>query len=301
MCRYAAAIARAVVEFLDAVLDSHARKVRLGELLLDDEKGFGGMGGSQEDLGEDCGIDEELISEHDNIDTNALAMEATRAFEAKPSEGFRPELNTEDTEHLPPVDSVHQSTTGDKSPFQNIKSMSLGSSDSPFPTPVVIRDDMQTPGTVYTSHKGSSGKPARTRKQFVYPILRPIENNKLQQMELTEDSLQMIPSKLPKRRNLGSDFIKKPQQTSSDSVTKEESPDSLPLPVEEPKCQFSTDRQLDDGEITKSDSNENLEDQKVRWHATPFEERLLKGTCPWKAALSRGKSLNLKKEPFEEI
>ncbi|XP_040381134.1 protein JASON-like [Oryza brachyantha] len=299
MCRYAATIARAVVEFLDAVLvgfflsffDSPARKVPLGELLLSDgEQGFGASRGSHEDLGEDCGIAEELMSEanylkligaipetpaelqsascqinlehyieHDSFLTNAPAVvEASPAFEAKSFEGlkceedhtFIPELKTEDTKHLPLVESVYQPATGDKSPFENIKSMNLGSGDSPFPTPLVLRDDMQTPGTVCTSHKGPSGKPVRTRKQFVYPIVRPIEN-KLRQMELTEES-----SKPSKRRNLSADSIKKPQLTSSDSVEKGESPDSLPLPKS--KCQLGIQRQLGD-EIPKSISDENLE------------------------------------------
>ncbi|KAL5200481.1 hypothetical protein ABZP36_021684 [Zizania latifolia] len=323
MCRCAGTIVRAVVEFLDAFLvgcflsffrlrpsprprvdspgsgrrDPLARKDRLGELLWDDEEGFGGNGGCHEDLADDSGIDEELrceanylklcgaISEtpaelrnvsyqinlennieHDDTHRNAPAVEATSAFEYKSSEGFqcgedrtlRPELNTEDNEHLPLVESDLQSALQDKSPLQSIKSMTLGSSDSPFPTPVVLRDDMQTPGTVYTSHKGSSmlGKRVWTRKQFVYPILRPIENN-LQSMELIEDSSPMLPSNPPKRRNLGTHSVKKPQQTSSDSVAKAESLDSLSLPPEESKYHHGTPKLLDDAELN-SDENHGV-------------------------------------------
>uniref|UniRef100_A0A0E0E572 Uncharacterized protein n=1 Tax=Oryza meridionalis TaxID=40149 RepID=A0A0E0E572_9ORYZ len=380
MCRCAAAIARAVVEFLDAVLvgcflsffrlrprpsdrddspgsgrrDSPAHKDRLGELLSDDDElGLGGRGGSHEDLADDCGSDEELRSEanflklcgtlsetpaelhntsyqinmesyieHDKIPTSVLAVEATPAFESKSSGGFEygedhiltPQLNTEDTEHLPLVKSVYQSAIQGNSPFQNIKSINDGSSDSPFPTPLVLRDDMQTPRTVYTSHKGSSGKRVRTRKQFAYPIFRPTEN-KLQKMQL-------------------SDSAKMTQQISSDSVVKGESLNSSHFPLEVSKYQLDRQRLLDAGERSKSNSDENLEvcslsrwlksspagnnlieeghafmtsednvdvdnhtprlskawdchgipnttrkygeDQHVSWHSTPFEERLIK-------------------------
>uniref|UniRef100_A0A0D9WT45 Protein JASON n=1 Tax=Leersia perrieri TaxID=77586 RepID=A0A0D9WT45_9ORYZ len=370
MCRCAAALARAVVEFLDAVLvgfflsffrprpradgsppvSSSARRRRdplvhedrLGELPSDDERGFGGSEGSHADLADDCGNDEELHSEanylkligtisetpaelqnfsyqinlEEYIETNALAVEKPTALDAKSPEGFL-------------------STIRDNSPFETIKSRTLGSNDSPFPTPLVLREDMQTPGTVYTSHKESSGKRVRTRKQFVYPILRPIENKlqHMEYMELTEDS-----SKPPERRSLGgTDSIMKPQLTYSDIVSKGESPDFLPL-LEESNSQLGTQRQLDD-EAPKSNSDENLEvcslsrwlksspasnesqsnnliekghvfmaseanwdvenptprlskawdrhgipnttrkyreDQKVSWHSTPFEKRLLK-------------------------
>uniref|UniRef100_A0A0E0LEI7 Uncharacterized protein n=1 Tax=Oryza punctata TaxID=4537 RepID=A0A0E0LEI7_ORYPU len=298
MCRCAAAIAWAVVEFLDAILlgcflsffrlhprprdrddsppgsgrrDSLAHKDRLGEMLSDDELGFGGREGPHEDLADDCGNDEELRSEanflklcgtlsetpvelhnisyqinmHDKIPTNVLVVEATPAFESKSSEGqcsfeygeghiLTPQLNTEDTEHLLLVESVYQSAVRGDSPFQN-----LGASDSPFPTPLVLRDDMQTPRTVYTSHKGSSGKFVRTHKQFVYPITRPTENE-LQQMQL-------------------SDSMKKPQQISAESVVKGESLNSSPLPFEVSKYQLGPQRLFDAGERSKSNLDEDFD------------------------------------------
>ncbi|KAG8074953.1 hypothetical protein GUJ93_ZPchr0006g45623 [Zizania palustris] len=306
MCRCAGAIVRAVVEFLDAFLvgcflsffrlrpgsrprvdspgsgrrDPLARKDRLGlglgELLWDDEEGFGGNGGCHEDLADDSGIVEELrceveelrceveelrgeanylklcgaISEtpaelrnvsyqinlennieYDNVHINTPAVEATSAFEYKSSEEFqcgedrtlRPELNTEDNDHLPLVESDLQSALQDKSPLQSIKR-----------------------------------KRVWTRKQFVYPILRPIENN-LQSMELIEDSSPMLPSNSnpPKRRNLGTHSVKKPQQTSSDSVAKAESFNSLSLPPEESKYHHGTPKLLDDAKLN-SDENHGV-------------------------------------------
>jgi hypothetical protein len=119
------------------------------------------------------------------------------------------------------VDSVPQSVLREKSPFWSIKNRFSGSSGSPCPTPLVLSDDMQTPGTIYTSQTGSSmsRKRVRTRKHFVYPVLRPIEN-RLHPMELTEGSLQMLPSNTPRQMNLRADYIKKPHKTSSNSVVK---------------------------------------------------------------------------------
>lgn len=125
---------------------------------------------------------------------------------------------------------------------------------------------MQTPGTIYTSHTGSSAsrKRLRTRKQFVYPVLRPIEN-KLQQMELTEDASPVLPSNTPKRINLGADYIKS-------SVDKVGLSKSLPfcfpndnassqeketLPQEESKCRISSPNLLDGGALSKSNSDES--------------------------------------------
>uniref|UniRef100_A0A453SYS6 Protein JASON n=1 Tax=Aegilops tauschii subsp. strangulata TaxID=200361 RepID=A0A453SYS6_AEGTS len=215
------------------------------------------------------------------------------------------------------LDSGPRSVLRDKSPFWSMQNRFSDCNGSPFPTPLVLRDDMQTPGTMYASHTGStmSRKRVRTRKQFVYPVLRPIEN-KLQQVEPSDDSSPMLPSSSPKRANLGADHIKR-------------SP-----PSEESKCQTRSPDLLDGGALSKSNSdekraamslthwlkpssrdNENQgspvftaasgmdadvenptprfpkawdgngipntttkykEDQKVSWHATPFEERLLR-------------------------
>ncbi|KAL6603671.1 hypothetical protein ACP70R_044032 [Stipagrostis hirtigluma subsp. patula] len=298
-----------------------------------------------------------------NMTINAPETNSTSLFEANSSEGckyeefhtMRPEVNSEDTQRLIGVDSVPHSAFSEKTPFQNITHKLFDRRGSPFQTPSVLRDDMQTPGTIYTSHRGASmsGKRAKTRKQFIYPVLRPIENQ-LQKTELTEDSSPFSSSKSSTRRNLGADSIKKPKQTPT-SVAKPKSPSaSTPddnasyqvketLSLEETNCQISS---IDTGELSKSNSDEKnaalslshwlksssaevenqgdaecaegdqlydgcsfliedplnwdvenptprlpktwngngipnttsryKEDQKVRWHCTPFEERLLK-------------------------
>ncbi|KAJ1260325.1 hypothetical protein BS78_10G223500 [Paspalum vaginatum] len=426
MCRCAAAIARAVVAFLDAVLlgcllscfgarprpgsgsgirDAPVHRDRAAEVLRDDERGRSGT--SEEDFAESAGIDEELrreanylklcgtISETpaelrnesyesnlenpnkcDNKSTSGPESNCELVCEANSPEGceehhaLKSGLKNEDAQHPAGVELVAHSTFSENSPFQNFHHNMIDHSGSPFPTPLILRDDMQTPGTVYTSHGGTSisRKHVRTRKQFIYPVLRPIEN-RLQQMELAEDSSPLLSSNPPKRRNLEEDSIKKPAH----SVVKSELPET-PLsffatdgnashqevlsPVELldgrelPKSNFDEknawslshwlksssadaenrgDESYDEGTfITErpvfitSDLNWDVEnptprlpkawdgngipntttrykeDQRVSWHTTPFEERLLKELsheerCPSRRAV-RGKLFHLEEK-----
>ncbi|KAK1612502.1 hypothetical protein QYE76_036175 [Lolium multiflorum] len=373
MCGCAAAIARAVVDFLDAVLvacfrswfrpgpvaahrDPPVRGDRLGEVLADEEKGFGARRGSDDHSEDDPGIDKELRQEADylklcgtisqtpaelqnaspdiNLETanevgKISGIGATSVSEFNSSECFKCEedhtLMTEiEVPRVESVDSVPQSVLRENSPFWSIKNRFSGSSGSPCPTPLVLSDDMQTPGTIYTSHTGSSmsRKRVRTRKQFVYPVLRPIEN-RLHPMELTGDSLPMLPSNTPGQINLRADYIKKPHKTSSNSVAKVGFSKSPPIcfpnenalcqekethSPEELKCQISSPKSNSDekhaalslahwlkppspedvenptpelckawdGNCIPNTTTKYKEDQKVSWHATPFEERLLK-------------------------
>ncbi|XP_051198459.1 protein JASON isoform X3 [Lolium perenne] len=369
MCGCAAAIARAVVDFLDAVLVACFRSwFRPGPVaahrdppvhrdrLSDEEKGFGTSKGSDEHLGDDRGIDKQLRQEADylklcgtisqtpaelqnassdiNLETanevgKISGIGATSVSEFNSSECFKCEedhtLMTEiEVSRVESVDSVPQSVLREKSPFWSIKNRFSGSNGSPCPTPLVLSDDMQTPGTIYTSHTGSSmsRKRVRTRKQFVYPVLRPIEN-RLHLMEPTEDSLPMLPSNTPTQVNLRADYIKKPHKTSSNSVAKVGFSKSPPIcfpnenalcqekethSPEELKCQISSPKSNSDekhaalslahwlkppspedvenptpelckawdGNCIPNTTTKYKEDQKVSWHATPFEERLLK-------------------------
>uniref|UniRef100_A0ACD6ARN3 Uncharacterized protein n=1 Tax=Avena sativa TaxID=4498 RepID=A0ACD6ARN3_AVESA len=150
---------------------------------------------------------------------NALATAGTSVSGFNSSECFKcQDDHTSITEtEVPQVESVLR----EKSPFWSIKSRFSDCSGSPFPTPMVVTDDMQTPGTIYASRTGSSmsRKRVHTRKQFVYPVLRPIEN-KVHQMELPEYSPPTLPSITPKQKFFGADYIKKQQQTNSNSVAK---------------------------------------------------------------------------------
>lgn len=116
-------------------------------------------------------------------------------------------------DHVSEVESAPRSSSQERSSGQSIRNQKLDPSDSPFPTPLVVRDDIQTPG--FTTHQGNfkPGKRGRASKQFVYPVLRPIEN-KLQWTELRDESSPVVASHPPKRRYLSADSTEneKPQQ-----------------------------------------------------------------------------------------
>ncbi|XP_025811231.1 protein JASON-like isoform X2 [Panicum hallii] len=326
MRRCAAAIARAVVAFLNAVLvgcllscfrprprrgsgssDALVHGDRTAEVLWDDDRGRNGKchedltdGGSIDDDEElrlegsgrngkyhgdltDGGIDDEelrreanylklcgtisetpaeLQNECGNMPTNAPATNCASLFEATSSEGCEEhhapsELSIEDTQHLLGVELVPHAAFLEKSPFQNIQHKQADRSGSPFATPLVLRDDMQTPGTIYTSHRGASisGKRVQTRKQFIYPVLRPIEN-RLQQMELTEHSSPLPPSNPPKRKNLEVDSVKKPKQTYSTSVVKSGLSETSSSFSRQVKEALSPEEFLDSGELSNTNSDE---------------------------------------------
>ncbi|KAF5194275.1 Jason-like protein [Thalictrum thalictroides] len=58
---------------------------------------------------------------------------------------------------------------------------------SPYPTPLKLSDEMQTPGTVYPicSENLANGGRARIRSQYVYNVLNPVQNSS-QLMEVKE-------------------------------------------------------------------------------------------------------------------
>ncbi|CAD6338726.1 unnamed protein product [Miscanthus lutarioriparius] len=289
----------------------HGDQAAAAEVIWDDEEGLVRDGRVHEDFADGGGIDEELrheasylklcgtisetpaelcseesyennlenTNECDNKPTSGPPANSKLLFEANSSEGcedchsLRYELNTEDAGHHHGVEFVPHSASSEKRLFQNIQHKPLDSSGSPFPTPLVLRDDMQTPGTAYASHRGTSvsGKRVRTRKQFIYPVLRSIEN-RLKQTELTEDSSPLASFNPLKGRNLESDPIKDPTQRSSTSVVisgLSETPSySAPDPNAsyEVKEALSPDELLDGKGLPKSNSDEkNVALSLSRW------------------------------------
>lgn len=252
-----------------------------------------------------------------------------------------------------------------------VRDQSTDSSDSPYPTPLVLRGDIQTPGTVYAAAHKEAWKPGKRARAFIYPVLRPIEN-KMQWMELkAAESPTVLSPNPPKRRNLSaagsgdkahqpptrSAFAGSSEHGSFPNTYSRAAQDGVMSP-DEPKCQNGLEQQdgreelstrssgrgkrgvaslshwlkpssADDGSPDDGSSNfvgteeektryganvsdvpffpafgldwegetdkptpvlpkvwdgngipntttKYKEDQKVSWHATPFEERLLK-------------------------
>lgn len=80
--------------------------------------------------------------------------------------------------HDPKVEPGMASALLDISPSQNDTQIQpLGSKHSPYPTPLKLTDEMETPGTIYpASFENLRRKNVRVRTQYVYPILNPVEN-----------------------------------------------------------------------------------------------------------------------------
>lgn len=77
------------------------------------------------------------------------------------------------------VESIVESVMLDISPSKAASKIAvLGSNDSPYPTPLNLTDEMQTPGTVHPTNQGNirTRKNGRIRTQYVYPVLKPVEN-----------------------------------------------------------------------------------------------------------------------------
>jgi len=224
----------------------HRGRLGVGEVLSNEEKGgFGGSRGSHQHREHGRDIEEELRQEADYLKlcvtisqtpselqnsseinsettnevgnvsgiggTSVCGINSSKCFKCHEDHALMTETE------VPQVESVPR----EKSPFWNIKNRFSDCSGSPFPTPLVLTEDMQTPGTIYTSHTGSSLSRKRvcTCQQFVYPVLGPVKI-KTQKKKVTVDSPPMLPPKTPKQINLGAGHIKQLQKTSPSSVPK---------------------------------------------------------------------------------
>ncbi|CAN6230456.1 unnamed protein product [Urochloa humidicola] len=216
----------------------------------------------------------EDTNERNDTSTNVQVMKETKLLEGNLSEVSKPEepdtlIHEQNIdEGIVRVESESLSSSQDNLSFQNMRDQKTDSSDSPYPTPLVLRGDIQTPGTVYSACMGTSkpGKRARASRQFIYPVLRPIEN-KLQWMELKAES-PVVASNPPKRRNISEDFSEKPQHTFASSMaTQTESPKSESFPShdncaeqeeaispEEPKGQNVNQQLFEGGEQSRQNS-----------------------------------------------
>ncbi|KAH9602505.1 hypothetical protein KSS87_020964 [Heliosperma pusillum] len=171
---------------------------------------------------------------------------------------------------------------------------------SPYATPRKITDDMQTPGTVYaTSMKSLTQGNGRIRSQYVYTTLNPIESiSQLEDLkeEHSETTSPVVGSsqKLVNNETFGDASLStwlKPPPANGDGQNQEENitkPKGRKVPTDRPIMGLvathwnepeKTPHVLPkwwDGNGIPNSTTKYKEDQKVRWHATPFEERLEK-------------------------
>uniref|UniRef100_A0A5B7BDI4 Protein JASON n=1 Tax=Davidia involucrata TaxID=16924 RepID=A0A5B7BDI4_DAVIN len=206
------------------------------------------------------------------------------------------------------------------------------SKPSPYPTPLKLTDEMQTPGTVFPAYleNMTNGKNPRIRSQYVYSVLNPVENFS-QWKEMKEEDTNSHPlsghlresfeqvNATPKaevgmRQTSVEKELKveaslsswlKPQPSNQDgsnqrfdSVSSENArfgrtPGDRPI-IGMVAAHWNEDQPSRvlpkwwDGNGIPNSTNKYKEDQKVSWHATPFEERLEK-------ALSEDTSISQRK------
>ncbi|KAI3465561.1 hypothetical protein Pfo_022224 [Paulownia fortunei] len=218
------------------------------------------------------------------------------------------------------------STFSSESSSQHSKqSGSAGSSSvskpSPYPTPLKLTDEMQTPGTVFPAYLNNmaGGKTNRIRSQHVYSVLNPIEypslwkelkddnsdSNHLRESLKPNDEATLISTPISvtstKELSVGKDMKDeaslpswfKPHSANQngnneqfDSISGENvhcgrTPGDRPI-LGMVAAHWNDDKTSHispkwwDGNGIPNSTNKYKEDQKVSWHATPFEERLEK-------------------------
>nr|XP_043608175.1 protein JASON [Erigeron canadensis] len=187
------------------------------------------------------------------------------------------------------------------------------SKPSPCPTLPTLTNDMQTPGTAYPAylHNKEIGKNTRIRSQYVYSVLNPVENatqfKEMIKESFTSDDYSVHLEEQPERgamptgKELNVDTSLSswlpPKQFNQGSNNR---PFIAKTPGERPilgmvAAHWNTDEAVTsppkwwDGNGIPNSTNKYKEDQKVSWHATPFEERLEK-------ALSEDKLLAERKQ-----
>ncbi|KAK7300195.1 hypothetical protein RJT34_11032 [Clitoria ternatea] len=155
---------------------------------------------------------------------------------------------------------------------------------SPYPTPLKLFDEMQTPGTVYPASLDElhSGK-GEVRSQFVYPTFNPAEN--VFWCKIVEEN----------------DF--NPEEDTGDVC---DLVDATPNPDRGLKKNLNENEDIHfspkwwDGNGIPNTTTKYKEDQRVKWHATPFEERLDKALSEG-SLISQRKFVRGKPVAFDEI
>nr|GEW40385.1 protein JASON-like [Tanacetum cinerariifolium] len=148
------------------------------------------------------------------------------------------------------------------------------SKPSPYPTPISLTDDMQTPGTVFPSY-------VRDKDIRNNPLLKPVENVD-QFKEMMKENFGSNDKQLNVDTSLSSWLPpKQAHQGRANRPFTGKTPGDRPIigmvaahwnadvPVASPPKWW-------DGNGIPNSTNKYKEDQKVSWHATPFEERLEK-------------------------
>ncbi|XP_071722399.1 protein JASON-like [Rutidosis leptorrhynchoides] len=160
---------------------------------------------------------------------------------------------------------------------------------SPYPTPLKLSDEMQTPGTVFPGNMENLpyGKP-RIRSEYIYSVPNSYQNNMQLKGFKEEDAdnhrplgklNESLAQPVNETLNRGTRLDKTPLGTGKTCHSR--SPTDRPI-IGLVAAHWKEDEQSHvpqkwwDGNGIPNSTNKYKEDQKVSWHATPFEERLEK-------------------------
>ncbi|CAL0307448.1 unnamed protein product [Lupinus luteus] len=220
---------------------------------------------------------------------------------------------------------------------------SCGKGKSPYPTPLKLFEDMQTPGTVYPASLEDLPKGKhRVRSQFVFPACGPGANlfqcKILEEKDCDPDQDPSDPVEQPENATRtpgkGLKMVSKENESKEEaslsshlkpaSISQEEKNKAMETAYSQSHYFHKTpasDRPIigvvaahwkedDDSHISRAkwwDGNgipnsttKYKEDQKVNWHATPFEERLEKALSEG-SLISQRKLVSGKQVDFDEI
>ncbi|KAG6508952.1 hypothetical protein ZIOFF_034334 [Zingiber officinale] len=126
------------------------------------------LNGQNDHIQEGLAKPEDTSSRHDNIESCMIEQLQTV------SNILEFDVNT----RVSQLDCQQESVNLDVSPSHiDSKTINLDS-DSPFPTPLNINEELQTPGTFFRVNLDNrrTGKHARIHNQYIYPVLKPVEN-----------------------------------------------------------------------------------------------------------------------------
>nr|XP_043629915.1 protein JASON-like [Erigeron canadensis] len=199
---------------------------------------------------------------------------------------------------------------------------------SPYPTPLKLTDDMQTPGTVFPSsvNRKENGKNQKIRVQYVYSGISeeksPLFEEPIKEEFSTEEYLDQPENETPQSQvklqesptenesNVCPTLSSWLPHKSNDENCIDQSlvpisqglPDFGQTPGDRPILgivtanwnaeETSVTPKWWNGNGIPNTTNKYKEDQKVSWHETPFEQRLVK-------ALSEEKFVTKRKQPEE--
>ncbi|KAJ4878920.1 Protein JASON [Raphanus sativus] len=251
----------------------------------------GGSSSSSEQTPSSCVIDEGDTARISSTSSDADEVESIgTAFKSEIDRSSRPMLTAGKTKSVRFECDLDQSQSSNSSENSSSRKPEMGGKSTlttPNPTPLKLSDEMQTPGTVYPANMESAGRGRpRIRSQFVHPVSSLMEDASLYNVhDDSYGSLEQANSQFE-----ASPWLDPINEDSKENI--EVLNDRTPgvnaiTPGDRPiiglvaahwneNVQTEISPKWWDGNGIPNSTTKYKEDQKVSWHATPFEVRLEK-------------------------